>query len=50
MKVKILNKLTEIERQYDVKILLAAETGSRAWGFESCDSDWDVRFIYVGSV
>lgn len=47
MKVKILNKLTEIERQYDVKILLAAETGSRAWGVESCDSDWDVRFIYV---
>lgn len=47
MKVKILNKLTEIERQYDIKILLAAETGSRAWGFESGDSDWDVRFIYV---
>lgn len=47
MKKKILDKLAEIERQYDVKILLAAETGSRAWGFESGDSDWDVRFIYV---
>lgn len=39
--------LKEIEKEYDVKILLAVESGSRAWGFESKDSDWDVRFIYV---
>lgn len=40
-------RLKEIERKYDVKILLAVESGSRAWGFASKDSDWDVRFIYV---
>ncbi len=39
--------LREIEQGYQVKILLAVESGSRAWGFESADSDWDVRFIYV---
>lgn len=39
--------LKEIEREHNVKILLAVESGSRAWGFESSDSDWDVRFIYV---
>lgn len=43
----IKQKLLEIETQYEVKILLAVESGSRAWGFASTDSDWDVRFIYV---
>lgn len=36
-----------IEQEYAVKILLAVESGSRAWGFESKNSDWDVRFIYI---
>ena len=36
-----------IEQEYDVKVLLAVESGSRAWGFESLNSDWDVRLIYV---
>ena len=36
-----------IEHEHEVKILLAVESGSRAWGFESDNSDWDVRFIYV---
>ena len=36
-----------IEEEHEVKILLAVESGSRAWGFESSNSDWDVRFIYV---
>lgn len=36
-----------IEREHNVKILLAVESGSRAWGFPSNDSDWDVRMIYV---
>lgn len=39
--------LKEAERTHDVKVLLAVESGSRAWGFASPDSDWDVRFIYV---
>ena len=39
--------LKRIEEKYEVKILLAVESGSRAWGFASKDSDWDVRFIYV---
>jgi len=39
--------LAAIESQYDVRVLFAAESGSRAWGFASPDSDYDVRFIYV---
>jgi hypothetical protein len=30
-----------------VRVVLAVESGSRAWGFASADSDFDVRFIYV---
>jgi uncharacterized protein len=40
-------ELGRIEKETDVKILLAVESGSRAWGFASTDSDWDVRYIYV---
>ena len=47
MKTLILQRLSEIESRYDVKILLAVESGSRAWGFASKDSDYDVRFVYV---
>ena len=39
--------LRQIENDNDVRVLLAVESGSRAWGFASKDSDWDVRFIYV---
>lgn len=46
---KILEKLAQIEEKYNVKIIYAAESGSRAWGFPSPDSDYDVRFIYVHS-
>lgn len=44
---KILNEINRIEREEDVKVILACETGSRAWGFASPDSDYDVRLIYV---
>ena len=40
-------KLKEIEEKENVKILHCVESGSRAWGFASPDSDYDVRFIYV---
>lgn len=43
----IREKLNEIEQQENCRILLAVESGSRAWGFASPDSDYDVRFIYV---
>ncbi|MFZ4616723.1 MAG: nucleotidyltransferase domain-containing protein [Rectinemataceae bacterium] len=42
----IQDKLAWIEAKYSVRILYAVESGSRAWGFESVDSDYDVRFIY----
>lgn len=43
----IRQRLVEIEEKYQVKILYAVESGSRAWGFPSKDSDYDVRFIYI---
>jgi len=46
----ILDKLKVIEHQFDVRILYACESGSRAWGFASPDSDYDVRFVYVHNV
>lgn len=44
---EIQEKLNEIEERENVKILIAVESGSRAWGFASPDSDYDVRFVYV---
>jgi predicted nucleotidyltransferase len=42
-------ELRRIEQAYDVRVLYACESGSRAWGFASQDSDYDVRFLYVHS-
>ncbi|RBQ10269.1 nucleotidyltransferase domain-containing protein [Pedobacter miscanthi] len=47
MKTTIINKLAEIERSNNIKILFSCESGSRGWEFPSPDSDFDVRFIYV---
>ena len=43
---EIKRKLDEIEEKENVTILFAVESGSRAWGFASPDSDFDVRFVY----
>ena len=47
MREKIEKELQKIEAEHGVKIILAVESGSRAWGFASPDSDYDVRFIYL---
>jgi len=43
----IIDRLQAVEREKNVAILYAIESGSRAWGFPSADSDYDVRFIYT---
>lgn len=47
MTEKIQQYLLDIESERNIKILWACETGSRAWGFPSIDSDFDIRLIYV---
>jgi uncharacterized protein len=44
---KIQSELSSVERSQDIAILFAVESGSRAWGFPSIDSDYDVRFVYL---
>lgn len=46
----IKDKIQEIGKSNDVRILYACESGSRAWGFASLDSDYDVRFICVHQI
>jgi predicted nucleotidyltransferase len=45
----IQQKLIDTARNNNVRILFAAESGSRAWGFPSTNSDYDVRFVYARS-
>lgn len=44
---RIQEKLSEMEEKEQIRILHCVESGSRAWGFASPDSDYDVRFFYV---
>lgn len=46
MKQKIIKILRDIEKEKKVKIIFAVESGSRAWGMDSKDSDYDVRFVF----
>jgi predicted nucleotidyltransferase len=47
IRADILHRLAATEREHGVRIVLAIESGSRAWGFASPNSDYDVRFIYA---
>lgn len=47
MRDKVRQVLSEVEQRYGVRVLYACESGSRGWGFDSPDSDYDVRFLYV---
>lgn len=40
-------RLARVAREDGVRLLMAVESGSRAWGFPSPDSDYDVRFLYI---
>lgn len=44
---EIKQELIKLEQDKNIKVLYAVESGSRAWGFASKNSDWDVRFVYV---
>ena len=47
MEQAIKANLAEIEARENVRIVYACGSGSRAWGFPSSDSDYDVRLIYL---
>jgi len=46
METRIKEEINRVEEKYGIEVLWACETGSRAWGFPSPDSDYDVRLIY----
>ncbi|HTY22758.1 MAG TPA: nucleotidyltransferase domain-containing protein, partial [Desulfomonilaceae bacterium] len=50
MEESVRNHLGKIEADENIRVVYACESGSRAWGFPSVDSDYDVRFIYIRPV
>lgn len=50
MREQIVETLSALEHEHQVRVLFACESGSRAWGFPSPDSDFDVRFVYAHPV
>ena len=49
IKDEVLRRISAAESEHDVRVVYAVESGSRAWGFASPNSDYDVRFIYAHS-
>lgn len=47
VRARVMAELSQLETAHQVTVLFACESGSRAWGFASPDSDYDVRFLYV---
>ncbi|KAJ5070526.1 putative cytosolic protein [Anaeramoeba ignava] len=47
IKERIQSIFNKIEKEHDVTVIFAVECGSRGWGFDSPESDYDVKFVYV---
>jgi|SRR3989338_10267427 len=50
MKQEIIKLIKEVEKEHEVNVVWAIESGSRAWGFASDDSDYDIRCMHVGKL
>ena len=50
MKQEIIKLIKEVEKEHEVSVVWAIESGSRAWGFASDDSDYDIRCMHVGKL
>ncbi len=47
MKTQILKEIKKIEKESKIKILFLIESGSRTWGWESEESNYDIRGIFT---
>ena len=50
MKKEIIKLIRDAEKNHNIKIIWAIESGSRAWGFASEDSDYDIRCMHIGKI